>query len=144
MSELSDGLLSVGGGRDRRGAGCGRSSEGGLKISGAPFGTVVKGLYRLDGVLDEGSSELEKSCSKSLVTVLGKGSGVATDNGEKASSAVSRDEPKRSWIGGSCLMVTSLAAGLRNGFVTTGCGEGKSPASSDGDVNGSAKVLGGA
>lgn len=138
MSELSDGLLSVGAGRDRRGAGCGRSSEGGLKISRSPFGTAVKGLYRLDGVLDKGSSELEKSCSKSLVTVLGKGSGVATDNGEKASSAVSRDEPKRSWIGGSCLMATSLAAGLRNGFVR------KSPASSDGDVNGSAKVLGGA
>lgn len=140
MSELSDGLLSVGAGRDRRGTGCGRSSEGGLKISGVPFGTAVKGLYRLDGVLEEGSSKLEKSCSKSLVTVLGKGSGVAADNGEKASSAVSRDEPKRSWIGGPCLMATSL----RNGFVTTGCGERKSPASSDGDVNGSAKVLRGA
>lgn len=69
---------------------------------------------------------------------------MGADKGEKASSAINRDELKRSLMGGSCSMATSLAAGLRNGLVVTGCGGRKSPASPDGDVNGSAKVLGGA
>lgn len=125
-------------------AGCdplGRSSGGALKISGVPFATAVKGLYQLDGVWGEGSSEPEKSWSKSLVTVLGNGSGVCADDGENVSSAARRDALKSSFMGGS--MAASLAAALRNGFVTTGCGERKSPSSPDGDVNGSAKDLGG-
>ncbi|CAF97018.1 unnamed protein product, partial [Tetraodon nigroviridis] len=57
-SELSAGLL-------RAGVGLLSSSSGrGLKMSGVPFGTAVKGLLRLDGELDEGSSEPEKSCKE--------------------------------------------------------------------------------
>lgn len=41
-------------------------------------------------------------------------------------------------------MAASLAAALRNGFVSTGGGEGRSPSSPDGEVNGFAKVWGGA
>lgn len=104
-SELSAGLL-------RAGVGLLSSSSGrGLKMSGVPFGTAVKGLLQLDGELDEGSSEPEKSCSKSLVTVLGKGSGVCAHDGENVSSAVRKGVLKRSpTMGGSCSMAASLTA----------------------------------
>lgn len=87
----------------------GRASGGGLKIPGVPLGRAAKGLPRLGGVAEEGSSEAEKSGSKSLVTALGSSSGVRADSGDDVSSAARKDEPKRSFLGGCCVKAASLA-----------------------------------